>query len=89
VERFARQGYTPVDCVRDEVWDHPAVGRWYAQNTLLFASPDVCSPAMSDHHGFGRSPARVHPEVYMTYAGGRYHRVRGRAADVLAGRRVN
>ena len=84
VERFANHGYTPVDCIRDEVWDHPAVGRWYAETTLLFASRDALSPAITGHYGFGRSPARVHPEKYMVYAAGRYHRLRARVTDLVA-----
>ena len=83
-ERFASQRYTPVDCVRDEVWDNATIASWYAQNTLLFVSHDACYPAINDHCGFGRSPARVHPDVFMTYAGGRYHRLRARVADLLA-----
>lgn len=83
-ERFAAHGYTPVDCVRDEVWDDPGVGRWYAQNTLLFVAPEACSPPIRQHCGFGRCPARVHPTQYLTYANGRYQVIRRRAGEAVA-----
>lgn len=66
VDRFSNEGYTVVDCIRDEVWDDPAVGWWYAQNALLFVSSDIVSPAITEHPGFGRSLARVHPGLLMT-----------------------
>jgi SAM-dependent methyltransferase len=82
-QRFAEHGYTPVDCVRDAVWDDPRVATWYAQNTLLFAAPGAQTPELADHPGFGRCPARVHPTVYLTYANGRYHALRRQAAAML------
>jgi SAM-dependent methyltransferase len=84
VDRFAKHGYTPVDCVRDEVWDNPKVASWYAQNTLLYVAPEAQNPAITGHRGFGRAPARVHPAVFTTYAGGRYQRMRRRFAQLLA-----
>jgi hypothetical protein len=82
-ERFADHGYTPVDCVRDAVWDDPRVAIWYAQNTLLFVASGAHVPALAGHPGFGRCPARVHPTAYMTYANGRYQRLRRRATRIL------
>jgi hypothetical protein len=77
---FARHGFTPVDCVRDKVWEDERVASWYAQNTLLFVSGDALTPAIAAHPGFGRCPARVHPNVFLTYAAGRYHTLRRRLA---------
>jgi hypothetical protein len=82
-ERFADCGYTPVDCVRDAVWDDPRVGTWYAQNILLFVTASAQGPALARHPGFGRCPARVHPTVYLPYANGRYHALRRRATALL------
>ncbi|WP_270043122.1 class I SAM-dependent methyltransferase [Solirubrobacter ginsenosidimutans] len=79
-QRFISCGFTPVDCVRDEIWDDPDVGPWYAQNTLLFVDSGVASAAIRDHSGFGRCPARVHPAIFLPYAGGRYHALRRRAS---------
>jgi SAM-dependent methyltransferase len=82
-ERFAEHGYTPVDCVRDEVWEDGRVASWYAQNTLLFASAAAHVPALERHPGWGRCPPRVHPAVYIAYAGGRYQTLRRRMAAAL------
>ena len=84
-EHFVRRGFTPVDCVRDEIWDDPDVAPWYAQNTLLFVRTDAVSAPLRAHHGYGRCPARVHPSVYLTYAGGRYHALRRRATALRQG----
>jgi SAM-dependent methyltransferase len=83
-EHFVKRGYTPVDCVRDEIWDDPDVAPWYAQNTLLFVKHDAATAPLRAHYGYGRCPARVHPAVYMTYAGGRYHTLRRRANALRA-----
>ena len=37
---FAAHSYKPYDCLRRDLWEHPEVARWYAQNTLLYADPD-------------------------------------------------
>ncbi|HEY6888080.1 MAG TPA: class I SAM-dependent methyltransferase [Solirubrobacter sp.] len=86
-ERFVKCGYTAVDCVRDDVWDDPDVAPWDAQNTLLFADSGVASAALREHHGFGRSPARVHPAIFLPYAGGRYHALRRRTERFTAWQR--
>ena len=77
---FVTCGYTPVDCVRDAVWEHPDVAPWYAQNALLFVSG---AGLFASHPGFGRCPARVHPAIYLPYAAGRYHALRRRVGQVL------
>ncbi len=38
--RFAEHGFIPVDCVRRRIWSHPGVEWWYAQNVILYASPE-------------------------------------------------
>lgn len=38
---FADQGYAAVDCVRPQIWSHPEVEFWYAQNTLLYVAPEL------------------------------------------------
>jgi SAM-dependent methyltransferase len=81
--RFAEHRYTPVDCVRDAVWEHPEVAGWYAQNALIFVS-DQAHAAFADQPGYGQCPARVHPSVFLPYAGGRYHALRRAAAGWLA-----
>lgn len=37
--QFAAHDYRPIDCIRPRVWSDRAVGWWYAQNSLLYASP--------------------------------------------------
>jgi SAM-dependent methyltransferase len=38
---FATHDFRPVDMVRAPVWSDPNVAFWYAQNTLLYVSPEI------------------------------------------------
>jgi hypothetical protein len=62
---FQSHGYAPFDVVRAKVWNEPEVAWWYAQNTLLYCSPDYAAarPAIADAVARGaRFPLRVvHP----------------------------
>lgn len=39
-EKFGQHGYLAVDAIRPRIWTDPAVGFWYAQNTILYVRPD-------------------------------------------------
>ena len=71
VSQFSDCGYVVIDCLRREIWDNPKVKYWYAQNTLLFADPNVLSalPALKAEFERGcRSPASVvHPRMYLEH----------------------
>ena len=63
-ERFARHGYEPVDALRPLLWDDERVEWWYAQNLVLYASPEALRrhPALGEHPARGVAPlALVHP----------------------------
>jgi SAM-dependent methyltransferase len=38
VQIFKEFGYTPIDCIRQRVWNIDGVAWWYAQNIILFVS---------------------------------------------------
>lgn len=40
IERFRRQRYVAIDCLRASIWELPDVDWWYCQNVLLFASAE-------------------------------------------------
>lgn len=67
-ERFATRGYLAIDWLRDRVWNHPDVDYWYAQNILLYASPEAMKrlPRLKDlHQKHGGTPrCLVHPRLY-------------------------
>lgn len=68
VEKFARNGYRPIDTLRLAVWKNEAVCWWYKQNILLFASDS----ALSTYPGLKAAqqaapetpPSLVHPELF-------------------------
>jgi SAM-dependent methyltransferase len=39
-EKFKDHGYLAVDAIRPRIWTDPAVGFWYAQNTIVYLQPD-------------------------------------------------
>jgi hypothetical protein len=59
-----------------------ACGLRARQNTLLFVADGAETPLLRNHYGYGRCPARVHPSIFLPYAGGRYHALRRRASAV-------
>jgi SAM-dependent methyltransferase len=68
-ELFAKRGYRPVDYIRSRVWDNEKVAYYYAQNMLLFASPDAlaANPRLAaELVTEKRSLARVHPKQWLT-----------------------
>ena len=45
IERFSREGFRAVDCLRHAIWDDPEVAWWYCQNLFVF----IRESALSDH----------------------------------------
>jgi hypothetical protein len=71
-QKFAAEGYVPVDAIRRHVWDDERVSFFYAQNILLFVKksrlaeyPKLEEEVMAGH---GRALSLVHPFIYNYYA---------------------
>ena len=65
-ERFAANGFVVADVLRARFWENPAVTHWYAQNLLLFATPEWLGarPAVSElSPNLGAMPL-VHPRTF-------------------------
>jgi SAM-dependent methyltransferase len=63
---FATHGYVPVDFLRRRVWNDPRVEWWYAQNTILYVTPErlARSPRLLElQRVCGGAPALVHPRA--------------------------
>lgn len=69
VEIFQKQGYIPVDCLRDKIWGNVLVEPWYSQNLIFFVQANCL-------HLYPRLAAelpntnksvlsRVHPRIYL------------------------
>jgi len=71
-ERFARQGYRPIDTIRFAVWEDRDVTWWYKQNLLLFANDEVLiqnEKLAKAHNASSQPPLRlVHPDRYEMMA---------------------
>jgi len=40
---FAKQGYIPIDCLREKYWNDDDVSYWYSQNMILYVKKDLLS----------------------------------------------
>ena len=71
-QRFATHGYAAVDCVRPVVWNDARVDYWYAQNVLLYVSPDLLdsNPGLRAAHDRSNHAqlSVVHPQLYWMRA---------------------
>lgn len=69
VEHFRQSGYAVIDCIRRAIWNNAEVEWYYAQNTLLFARPDLIerSPTLrKELEGTATSQlSLVHPRKYL------------------------
>jgi teichuronic acid biosynthesis glycosyltransferase TuaH len=71
VELFARAGLELIDRIRPTIWRSPDVESWYAQNVLLFATPEAAAGldlgplSTTDYAGF----PLVHPALYEAQKG--------------------
>jgi hypothetical protein len=67
---FHERGFRVVDCLRREIWSHPAVNWWYAQNLLLFVEAEHLQrhPRLLAEHARTsvRQLALVHPRSYLS-----------------------
>jgi SAM-dependent methyltransferase len=70
---FKNYGYTPIDCIRPQVWNDPRVDWWYAQNILLYANEEVMASNVVLAEWSRRVPLSqlsiVHPRNYLRVAG--------------------
>lgn len=68
---FAVHGYEPADCLRPRLWDDDRVAWWYAQNILVFVSPErpELLRALRALPGWdiARPPRLVHPARYLEW----------------------
>jgi SAM-dependent methyltransferase len=71
VEKFRHQGYEPVDCIRQRIWDNPQVDPWYCQNLLLFVRSGGDYPWFQQaNQESARLPLEmVHPRAYQNSLG--------------------
>jgi len=59
-ELFAAHGYTPVDCIRPQIWGKENIPAWYKQNSILY----VKGPSPAVEAGMGALDL-IHPYYLM------------------------
>ena len=68
-EKFAARGYLAVDCLRPRIWDDARVVWWYAQNTILYATPAFLAAhgklAAERERAIPGPLPLVHPQKYL------------------------
>jgi SAM-dependent methyltransferase len=67
-DHFDRHRYRCIDCFRMRLWQLDAIQPWYAQNSLLFVSPEVlaANDVLRVEHDRNGGPPRslVHPTIW-------------------------
>jgi SAM-dependent methyltransferase len=70
VQLFHQRGYMVVDCLRSRIWKNEQVDWWYAQNMLLFVTPDYFAhhPALQDEQKQNNlfTLPLVHPRMFSS-----------------------
>ncbi|MBL8492341.1 MAG: methyltransferase domain-containing protein [Rhodocyclaceae bacterium] len=80
---FAARGYVPDDFLREQLWNHPSVMWWYAQNTILYRrDPGPPRPVLDVVH------PRCH-EQQVRLGGEAQARLRQVTADLLEALKKN
>ncbi|MBD1913100.1 MULTISPECIES: Wzt carbohydrate-binding domain-containing protein [unclassified Leptolyngbya] len=68
IQQFENRGYIAVDGLRAQLWDHPLVEPWYAQNSFIFVRCE-CLPNYPKLQALIQSPwakqPLVHPKIYL------------------------
>lgn len=71
-EKFMKQGYEPIDCIRPIIWDNRDVSYWFKQNILLFVNKNVelAHPKLKEYKQYTnpRFLSKVHPDFYTKMA---------------------
>jgi hypothetical protein len=91
VKQFAKQGFVPVDCIRQQIWENEKIAWWYRQNIMFFVKKDVLNnyPALMNEVNDQKVLPLVHP-LLLNYKDGRieyYEKVLGnplRVSNYLA-----
>lgn len=64
-EKFRNVGYNAYDCLRSRVWNDSRVRCWFAQNVIVYATPQFAAKIS----GLGEQTANplplVHPELFL------------------------
>lgn len=64
-ERFAREGFAAIDCLRRRIWDDEHIAWWYRQNVVVYARESALArhPRLAEAHRVhgGMPQALVHP----------------------------
>ena len=67
-EKFRKQNFTAVDCLRHKIWNDPQVEWWYAQNIFIYAQQEYFEANESLREaargGFNRLSV-VHPGLHL------------------------
>lgn len=80
VQRFQRNNYTVIDCLRNRLWNNENVDPWYAQNILLFVRNDCIESytllARERKNVYASQLAVVHPKIYWEHLTDRVEEMR-------------
>jgi SAM-dependent methyltransferase len=69
IELFKNQDYVAIDCIRQQIWNHPDVAFWFAQNILFFVQKNKLNSYPALQKEFEETNldfiSLVHPNLYL------------------------
>ena len=71
-EKFLRQGYVAIDCIRPQIWNNKQIEFWYRQNIFIYAKSSELYryPALQEYylkHRENQILDAVHPELWIRH----------------------
>jgi len=66
-DKFAKRGFSVIDCLRDRLWNDDAIPAYYRQNILMFANESALARlplSDAERRSQHRVLSRVHPSLY-------------------------
>ncbi|HYD19846.1 MAG TPA: methyltransferase domain-containing protein [Flavipsychrobacter sp.] len=73
-EKFLKQDFIPIDCIRKKIWHNDKIEVWYRQNILLFIKKPVYEQRFADKLGKEKERTdpkfltRIHPSLFSYYS---------------------
>jgi 2-polyprenyl-3-methyl-5-hydroxy-6-metoxy-1,4-benzoquinol methylase len=68
-EKFKKNGYFPIDCLREQLWTNEKVEWWYSQNVLLFVHQKEIETTFRNFSVANpMTLTRIHPKLFVKRA---------------------
>jgi len=64
IQQFAKNNFTPFDCIREKIWNNKNISWWYRQNIMFYIKNDAIEKYSRIKAEYKEVLALVHPELF-------------------------